>query len=357
MISKARRFIVVALLLAAPLTAGKKPAQPSADELIDRAEAAIDAGSVDPRRDLAPLVERLRTTQVEGEQDSLVRAIATLGRDDGRSPANVKAYLSQAAPPALLAVARGKSEPQIRGDALMALRSLNVDDATLDEGIAIGAASTEHTVQFSGRLLEDWKANRPPRQPLNAEATPEAAAREQKALAVIQARRSMVSGYSLGRAAADADTELVEALLDAGVDVNAPLPAGSIPLAEAAGSGCVSVERHPPLADRLATIDLLIARGAHVERLDNGGNTLLVGAVHCPLAVMEKLLAAGVSAKTVGETGFGPLQFALANGKWDLAELLVSHGARMSQKSVDELFFEKPDDPAKLALLKKATAK
>jgi hypothetical protein len=356
-ISKARRLILVALLLAAPLAAGKKPALPSAEELIDRAEAAIEAGSVDPPRDLAPLVERLRTTRIEDEQDSLVRSIATMGRHDGRSPASVKAYLSEAAPAALLAVARGKSDPQIRADALMALRSLNVDDATLDEGIAIGAASTDHAVQFSGRLLGDWKASRPARQALKVEATPEAAAREQRALAVIEAHHSMVSGYSLGRAAADADTELVEALLDAGVDVNAPLPAGSTPLAEAAGSGCVSVERHPPLADRLATIDLLIARGAEVKRLDNGGNTLLVGAVHCPLPVMEKLLAAGASAKTVGDTGFGPLQFALANGKWDLAELLVNHGARMSQKSVDELFFEKPDDPAKLALLKKATAK
>lgn len=358
MISNSRRFALVALLLlATPLAAAKKPVLPSVDQLVDRAEAAVESGNVDIQRDLAPLVERLRTTQVEDEQDSLVRAIATMGRHDGRSPANVKAYLSEAAPAALLAVARGKSGTQIRGDALMALRSLNVDDATLDEGIAIGAASADHAVQFSGRLLQDWKANRPPRQTLNVESTPEAAAREQKALAVIQARRSMVSGYSLGRAAADADTELVEALLDAGVDVNSPLPAGSIPLAEAAGSGCVSVEHHPPLADRLATIDLLIARGADVKRLDNGGNTLLVGAVHCPLPVMEKLIAAGVSATTVGETGFGPLQFALANGHWDMAELLVEHGARMSKKSIDELFFEKPDDPAKLALLKKATAK
>jgi len=125
-ITPARRLILVALLLAAPVAAGKKPALPSADELIDRAEVAIEAGSIDPQRDLAPLVERLRTTQVEDEQDSLVRSIATMGRHDGRSPASVKAYLSEAAPAALLAVARGKSNAQIRGDALMALRSLNV---------------------------------------------------------------------------------------------------------------------------------------------------------------------------------------------------------------------------------------
>jgi hypothetical protein len=353
----AARLLLTVLLCAVPLAAASpKPAPPSADSLVDRAEAAVETGNVDPQRDLAPLVERLASTKVEDEQDSLVRAIAALGRHDGRSPASVKAYLRQAAPPALLSVARGQAAADLRMNALMALRSLDVDDATLDEGIAIGAASTEHSVKFGGQLLADWKASRPAPEELKVAATPEAAAREKAALALVKSRHSSVSAYSLGVAASEADPELVAALLDAGVDVNSTLVAGDSPLSEAAGSGCVGHD-DVPLADRLATIDLLIARGADVKRLDNAGNTLLVGAVHCPLPVMEKLVAAGASATVVGQTGFGPLQFALANARWDLAQFLVDHGARISRKAVDEIFFEKPADPEKIALLKKATLK
>jgi len=242
----AGRLLLALSLGAVPLAAAKKPALPSVDSLIDRAEAAAESGDVDPQRDLA--------------------------------------------------------------------------------------------------------------EELKVAATPEAASRESAALAFIKSRHSSVSAYSLGVAASEADTELVEALLDAGVDVNSTLVAGSIPLAEAAGSGCVGHD-DVPLADRLAAIDLLIARGADVKRLDNGGNTLLVGAVHCPLPVMEKLVAAGASATVVGQTGFGPLQFALANARWDIARFLVDHGARISRKAIDEVFFEKPDDPEKLALLNKATLK
>lgn len=352
---RTRRLAVFLLCLAAPLTAAKKPSPPNVDFLIDRAEAAIQAGTVDVQRDLAPLVERLAATKAEDEQDSLVRSIAGLGRHDGRSPAAVKEYLRQAAPPVLLELAAGKADAHLRGDALMALRSLNVDDATLAEGIAIGAAASEHPVQFSGRLLADWKATRRPPQDLQVDATPEASAREQAALAVIARRHSSVSAHSLGVAASEADTALVEALLDAGVDVNSTLVAAGSPLGEAAGTGCV--HEVAPLDERLATIDLLIARGAKVDWRDNAGNTLLVGAVHCPLAVMEKLVAAGADPKITGDAGFSALQFALANGRWDTAQLLVDNGARMSQKAVDELFFERPTDPAKLALLRKATAK
>ncbi len=347
---------LASLLCALRLAAAKKPVLPAVDSLIGRAKAAAASGDVDPQRDLAPLVARLASTKVEDEQESLVGAIDTLGRHDGRSPASVKAYLRQAAPPALLAVARSQADAQLRGHALMALRALNVDDATLDEGIAIGAAASEHAVEFAGRLLANWKANRPPPEVLQVEATAEGAHREREALALIKSRHTSVSAYGLGAAAGEADAALVEALLDAGVDVNSILVAGGTPLAEAAGSGCVG-RGGAPLADRLATIDLLIRRGADAKHLDSGGNTLLVGAVHCPLPVMEKLLAAGASAGAVGETGFGPLQFALANGRWDVAELLVAHGARMTQQQVDELFFEKPTDPAKLALIERATAK
>jgi hypothetical protein len=351
-----RSSLVLLLLAAAPLAAAKRPAVPTVDALIHDAESAVESGSVDPQHHLAPLVERLAASQDEGEQDSLVSAIERLGRSDGRSPAAVKTYLRQAAPPALLALARNeKAEYDVRGSALLALRALNVDDAMLDEGIAIAKAASHPQVQFRGRLLENWKRNRPPAVELAAPATAEDAARERAALDFIRASGSPVSAYSLADAARNANAALVAALLDAGVPVDAPQVAGGTPLGEAAGSGCVA--DHGTLEARLATIDLLIARGAKADWRDNGGNTLLIGAVHCPLPVMERLIAAGASPSAAGETGFSPLQFALANGRWDLAELLVAHGARLSPKELDELFFEKPTEPGKLALLEKATSK
>ena len=55
--------------------------------------------------------------------------------------------------------------------------------------------------------------------------------------------------------------------------------------------------------------------------------------------------------------GFRPLHLAFAEGKWDVAEFLVGRGARISKEAIDKLFFEKPTDPKKLALIRRATAK
>lgn len=341
-------------LTAAAANAARKPVPPTAAALVERAEAAVAAGDVEPARDLDPLVARLRTTPRDDERHALIAAIAALGRHDGRSPAEVKAYLLAAAPAALLAVARGPATAAVRADALLALRTLDADDAQLDEGIAIAAAATEHAVRFRGELLAQWKASRPPRPPLAVPATADARARERAALTLIERRQARVDGYSLGRAAADADAELVEALLDAGVAVEAPQPAGDTPLGEAAGAGCVGSDAR--LERRLATIDLLIRRGADVHQRDNGGRTLLVGAVHCPIEVMTRLLAAGAGPDATGDDRFSALQFALASGRWDLAQLLVDHGARLSRKALDQLFFEKPTEPSKRALLARAVA-
>src|ERR1700687_653470 len=104
--------------------------------------AQVPLGTAEPSRDLAPLVQRLAATHDESDQDDLIRAIDSLGRHDGHSSAAVKAYLREAAPPVLLAIARGKAPSGVRGSALMALRSLNVDDTVLDEAIAIANGDT-----------------------------------------------------------------------------------------------------------------------------------------------------------------------------------------------------------------------
>jgi hypothetical protein len=342
------------LLAAMPARAAKPPKAPqppSTESLIDHAKVAVRDGTDDPARDLGPMIERLRTTSNESDQYHLILAIEDLGRYDGANPAAVKAYLREAAPPALLAVARSKSARDVRGDALMALRTLNVSDSVLDEAIAL--AEADHDIQFSGRLLADWKTNRPG---IGASPAPPAsisAAKEQAALALLRRRDERVSVYTLSQAAEHADAEIVNALLDAGIDVNADLLGGMRALDFATSPGCVFEKAS--LAARLATIDLLIQRGADAKRKDTGGNTILMGAMECPPPVVEKLIAAGASVTAANSQGFTPLAVAFAKGRWDIAAVLVKHGGRLSQQAIDKLFFEKPTDPEKLALIRRAT--
>jgi hypothetical protein len=350
--------LVVLLVLSPALAAAKPPAAPSTPALIERAKAAVADGTAEPTRDLAPLLQRLAVSRDESEQDDLVRVIDNLGRHDGTSPAAVKAYLREAAPPVLLAIARGKAPSGVRCSALMALRSLNVADSVLDEAIAIARAESgpaQHEISFRGELLADWKESRQRGGPAPAAPTPASAAKERAALEFLRRHRQPVSAENLGVAAMHADTDLVIALLDAGVDVNATVSGGLTPLGEAAGLGCVGSEA--TVDARLATIEALVQHGADVKWRDSLGNTILMFTVQCPVPVVAKLLAAGAPFDAVNAQGFRPLQMAFAQGKWDVAELLVEHGARLSRKTIDQLFFEKPTDPKKLALIRRATAK
>ena|GEM_PF-896313 len=353
-------------LLAAPSAGAarppKAPPPPSTESLIHQAKAAVRDGTADPERDLAPLLERLRTTSVESDQRDLIHALEELGRHDSANPAAVKAYLREAAPPVLLAVARSKSDGLVRCNALMLLRTLNVSPQVLDEAIALAAADTspdQKAIQFRGRLLANWRSNQPRNDEPVKSATPATTAatgtttKEKAALDFLRSRHENVSSQSLGQAAMDAQTEVVAALLDAGMDPNATLVGGMNPLSFAVGPGC-AIER-ANLAARLATLDVLIQHGADITRKDNAGASILVIAVNCPLPVIEKLIAAGAKVNDSGDK-VPALEMAFVAGRWDIATLLVAKGARLSKKSIDKLFFEKPTDPEKLALIRRATA-
>lgn len=350
--------LLVAFWLGSPAMAGK-PKLPTVDSLVEKAQAAVASGNVEPARDLAPLLERLAVATDSSDQGSLLYVIERLGRHDSANPAAVKAYLRENAPPVLLAIARGKASGSVRGDALLLLRTLNVDDRVLDEAIAIANADTsadQRSIRFHGTLLANWRASHPAVEPVVEKAGsggpggPDRA-REQAALEQLRRRGVRVSTQSLSEAAMHAETETLIALLDAGIDPNSPGVIG--PALAAAVSTCEAIP--VPVAVRLATVAALLDHGADVKYQDNGGNSILMSAVTCPPEVVARLISAGAPVHTANNNQFTPLHHAFMRGQWQVAELLIENGARISKSSVEKLFFEMPTDPAKLAVLKRAT--
>lgn len=183
-----------------------------------------------------------------------------------------------------------------------------------------------------------------------APATDPVAAAKAAALERLKLLKVRYEPQSLHSAAMDAEAGLVATLLDAGLDPNA--------------AGMVGPPLHSALmceistateAQRLATVETLLAHGANAAWRDGNGNNLLALGGSCPPAVVERLIAAGAKIDEENVLGFGPLENALVRGKWAVAELLIQKGARVSQAEVDQIFFELPSDREKRAILARAT--
>lgn len=349
------RQLLVAIALSCLSLAAAAKRGPSAADVVAQIEARVEQGSADPARDLAPLLDGLRAAKDDSAKSTYIDAIEELGDARGSSPAAVKAWLVANAPPVLLEVARGNAGWSVRGDALMTLRSLDASDAAFDEAIALAKAAQGDGAGFihsRGELLQDWKDNRGRHGAKPGIAKPADVAKEQRALEFLRTRNIGASGDAMNRALIEAEVEVVQALIDAGVDATAAGPAGMTPLATAT---LVSCAQNNPLDRQLAVIDLLLAHGADVEHTDSQGNTVLMGAVQsCPLPIIEKLVSAGAAPDPVNAQQFTPLKMAFVSGHWDIAEYLVGKGARITATEAGQVFFEKPTDPRQAAILAKA---
>jgi ankyrin repeat protein len=140
--------------------------------------------------------------------------------------------------------------------------------------------------------------------------------------------RDAVGRSPLHRAVAFADLAKVEALLDAGADVNdgvrsdEPINSnwGDTPLHIAAQDGREQIVR------------LLIARGADVNRANDRGNTPLHRAVEYP-GVVTALLDAGAKPNAPDAQGRTPLHWAAIGGANSTMTVLLARGADV--KAVD----------------------
>lgn len=358
--NKAGRFVqsIGVVLLVTGLAAPHKVA--ASKRLIRAAEEAVEQGRTDATEHLQKLIEALEATRRDAAADDLIDAIADLGDADGSSPVAVKRFLRNNAPPALIgAAANTRFDWTTRGDALMALRDLDASDEHFEKAISVARNDSSAQADFLNSradLLATWKNNRAPGSLPDASFTDPDPAKEQKALAYLRAQRVGVSTASAVRAAGDGRADLVEALLDAGVKVNAAGTGAMTPLEGVITLGCHS--RKGVSDDALIqTMDLLHSRGADLTRTDSRGNTILMrGAQSCTAAIVSHLLKLGAAPDPVNAQNFTPLAMAIVSTKFDVADVLIAAGAGLTKEKVDQLFLEPPTDPKIQALLERALA-
>jgi hypothetical protein len=175
------------------------------------------------------------------------------------------------------------------------------------------------------------------------------------ALLYLHAHNVDLNYGSLADAIGRADDRTVLALIDAGLAVG---DAGADRTEGALISGLTIACAAEPVrfVPLNLSVDALAEHGFPIAHADALGNTVLLSAAqYCPTTVVEHLLARGAPVDPMNRQKFTPLMMAFVGGKWDVAKLLVDHGARVTRQQADELFFEKPQDPDQRALLDRAT--
>jgi hypothetical protein len=336
--------MLVLLLLASTVAASDAEVRAK----IGRAKAAIDSGSVDLERDIRPAIDMLRKSKDDDDQRRLVDDIVDLGRHDGSSPAAVKKYIKDEMTPILLGLAANKSNSTfLRGDSIHGLRDMGASRAALEEVTRMALADADGYVHSRGEILENYIKSMPAGAHEDA-ARPVDAAQERDAIAFLKSRRLGVSADQLERSAMEAKPEEVKALLAAGVAVDGE--GDDTPLI-AAMRACSGGET----AELVETVELLLAAGADVKRLDDNKNTPLISAAqYCGEKVVSRLVAAGADVNIVNGSGMTPLMIAVFNSRFEAADALVAKGARLTKEQAD-IAAQMPDPRAK-AIAQKASA-
>jgi hypothetical protein len=327
-----RLCCVVVLGLFAASTGNLSASTPEARQVVAQARAAVESGQVVVERDLSPLFELLRNSDSEDEQRYLVGAIESLGRADGTSPAEVKRYLLDQAIPAFFEIARSADNHFLRGGVLLALRDMGAPRAVLESAAAIAESDADPFVQSRGEVLRSFIRTMPEDSPTD-DIRPDDPERERRALEYLRERKLGASPDQLRRSALEGDFEAVEALLAAGVNVNAgEAPESALTAAVFSGCGAAGGDSDP----LVRTVELLIDAGADINRRGQNDNTpLLHAAQMCGPRIVGLLLSAGADPNARNGTGMSPLGMAMIMRKLDSAEVLVDGGARLDEGQVE----------------------
>jgi ankyrin repeat protein len=174
-----------------------------------------------------------------------------------------------------------------------------------------------------------------------------------QARAYLKAEQIDPSPDSLAQQILSGDVEAVDAMVAAGVDVNATtsMPQSSLELAGmTCAGGRVATE------DTLHIMNTLIVAGANPNTPGMAGlGPLMVAAQQCKPPVVKRLIAAGAKLDSRTPQGFTPLSMALIVSNYDAAEALIDGGARLSVESGQKLTQGTPDNKRLNDLVARAT--
>ncbi len=318
--------------------------------MVGDAKSAIESGSVDPERDLGPLVGMLRRSHDKEDQSHLVDALVDMGRGDGSSPAAVKRYLLDQLTPILLTIAADTSADHfLRGEAILGLRNLGAPRVTLQKVTDIALKDSNSYVKSRGEILENYIQSMPAESKADNLKTVDPA-KEQEAIAFLKERSLGVSLDQLKRSAGDGEPEEVAALLAAGVDPRGGDP-GETPL-DSAIWGCSKEGETEGIAK---VVKLLLAAGADAKQVSDNKNTPLIRAAQfCGAKIVTLLANAGADVNAINGSDVNPLEIALIDDHLDAAEALIAKGARLNSDQA-EVMRNSSKDPKVLALVAKAT--
>jgi len=174
----------------------------------------------------------------------------------------------------------------------------------------------------------------------------------QEARAYLQAAGIAVLPDSLPQVIITGDDKAVDALIAAGLDVNAK---GSLPQSplELAAMSCAGGRVAPAVTAHM--MDSLIAAGANPNAPGiQGLGPLMLAAQQCDAAVIKRLVAAGAKLDSRTPQGFTPLSMALIVKNYSAAEALVDAGARISPE-VGQKLTEGSNDQRLKDLVTRAT--
>jgi ankyrin repeat protein len=179
--------------------------------------------------------------------------------------------------------------------------------------------------------------------------------RERQAIAWLKSQKLGVSADQLRRSALEGNPSAVQALLDAGVNVNSGSGLSDSAIYFAVFSGCGA--KQGETEGLVNTVNVLIAYGADLKRSDDNGNSVLMSAAQmCGPKIVARLIAAGMDVSVNNRSGMNPLAMALLMHHPDSAEVLVGKGARLNASQA-QMLSASVTDPRGKAIIKRAAGK
>jgi hypothetical protein len=344
--------------LSSSVSAQKK----SISEQFALVQESITVREVDAAQTIGPLIKQLGETKTSSDRMTLLQGIIEIARETSPYPSYIKAYIQTELPPVVLSLASNTNlDWTVRGTALMALRSISASKAQLEQAIQIAQTDTSKNKDFiisRGKLLQsylDGLLNKGITQveiSITGDRT-----KEREAIAFLRTRGHNPTYDQLLSSISEFEPLEVTALFDANTySAQHRKSDGGFELWTSLTSGCA---RHLSAISQAPTlINIITTQGLDINIRDDLNNSpLLLAVQYCPLTVIRAMVEKGAKVNVFNAQEVSELTMALVVNKWDVATFLIDSGSRLSKKSIDEVFLESPEEPAKLAILKKAESK